>query len=81
MVLSTDTGRETVSVKKLKKGDGTWDTRKVILGWLIDTLRGTIELPNHKKERLLAIFDDLRGRKRISVKEWQKILGELRHII
>jgi hypothetical protein len=47
--------REPISQKKLAKGDGCWSTRKVILGWLVDTLKGTIELPEHRKERLLAI--------------------------
>ena len=38
---------EAASVKKLLKGDGSWETRKLILGWIIDTLLGTLELPTH----------------------------------
>ena len=30
--------QEAVSLKKLLKGDGSWATRKLILGWIIDTL-------------------------------------------
>ena len=37
--------QEPASIKKLWKGDGAWDTRKIILGWIIDTTKGTIELP------------------------------------
>ena len=37
--------RELISAKKLDKGDMCWSTPKVILGWLIDTLEGTVELP------------------------------------
>jgi hypothetical protein len=28
-----------VSLKKLLKGDGSWGTRKLILGWIVDTVR------------------------------------------
>jgi hypothetical protein len=36
---------EPTSVKKLGKGDTQWSTRKNILGWIVDTVRHTIELP------------------------------------
>ena len=72
--------REPTSLKKLLKGDGAWATRKLILGWIIDTLSQTIELPEHRKERIKALFDDLRGKRRVGVRKWQKILGELRFV-
>ena len=37
--------KEPNSTKKLAKGDGAWTTRKVMLGWVLDTVRRTIELP------------------------------------
>ena len=71
--------QEPASLKKLLKGDATWDTRKVILGWLIDTVRGTIELPPHRIARLHEILDGISpNQKVIAVKEWHKVLGELR---
>ena len=48
--------QEPASVKKLLKGDGTWDTRKIILGWILDTVNGTIQLPPHCATRLNAIL-------------------------
>ena len=48
--------REPISMKKLAKGDACWSTRKLILGWLLDTIAGTIELPPHRKDRLLALL-------------------------
>lgn len=71
---------EAVSLKKLMKGDGSWTTRKIILGWIIDTLRQTIELPAHRKETLAAIFTDLAGRNRISHKTYLSYLGKLRFV-
>ena len=39
--------QELPSIKKLLKGDGIWDTQKIILCWIIKTMNGTIELPFH----------------------------------
>ena len=49
------------SVKKLLKGDACLITRKVLLGWIVDTLLGTLELPPHSIQRLLDIFEYLRS--------------------
>jgi hypothetical protein len=73
--------QEPISIKKLLKGDGCWSTSKLLLGWLIDTTKQTLELPPHRYARLCTIFDDLRGRKRVSLKLWQKVLGELRSMV
>ena len=71
--------KEPASVKKLQQGDAAWGTRKLILGWIIDTLAMTLELPHHRKLRLHTILDEIpRSQKRISVKKWQQVLGELR---
>jgi len=80
-VFAAETGphrQEAMSVKKLLKGDGSGATTKVILGWVLDTVAQTIALPPHRATRLRAIFDDLRDRTRVSLKTWQRTLGELR---
>ena len=66
------------SVKKFMKGDGSMQTVKSVLGWIINTTQGTLELPPHRQQRLAAIFDEVRGRSRIALSTWHKILGELR---
>ena len=71
---------EAVSLKKLLQGDGSWNTRKLILGWIIDTVRQTIELPAHRKETLAEIFEDLAQVKRVNAKKWASILGRLRFV-
>lgn len=75
-----NTREERISVKKLLKGDGALNTRKVVLGWMIDTWRQTLELPKHRQERLLHLLQEVRSKKRISVKAWQSLLGELRFV-
>ena len=71
--------QEPISLKKLQKGDARWATRKNVLGWIIDTVDETIELPPRRLARLESILNDLpRSRTRISVKVWHQVLGELR---
>ena len=73
------TRQEPASIKKLKKGDATWSTRKVMLGWLIDTMRETIELPPHRIKRLKEILSSIAPRQKVvDEKLWHKVLGELR---
>ena len=67
-----------ISIKKLKKKDCPWSTLKVMLGWIIDTVNMTIKLPPHRETRLGEILSEIpRTQKRISVKKWHKVLGEL----
>ena len=59
-----------MSLKKLLQGDGSWVTRKLILGWIIDTLQQTIKLPPHRKDTLVQVFTELSRTKRVSPKSW-----------
>lgn len=71
--------REPVSLKKLRKGDCSWSTIKLVLGWIVNTVAMTVELPQHRQERLGAILSSIPpSQKRIGVKKWHKLLGELR---
>ena len=71
--------RQPISLKKLEKGDCSWSTIKVILGWIIDTVSMTIQLPPHRVERLADILSSIPvTQKRTSVRKWHKVLGELR---
>jgi len=70
--------QEPASIKKMLKGDATWTMRKLILGWIINTIRLTIELPPHRLERLHQLLDSIKPKQcRISTKQWHKVLGEL----
>ena len=75
------TRKHVVSVKKLLKGDACPSVTKTVLGWLINTVAGTIELPPHRQERLTAIFKYLDKRRSVPLRKWHKILGELRSMV
>ena len=71
--------REPISVDKLQKGDACWETRKKILGMIIDTVSMTLELPPRRQQRLSALLDSIHPRqKRLSLNAWHRLLGELR---
>ena len=70
--------REPVSIKKLRAGDCSWGTIKLVLGWIIDTENLTIRLPPHRIDRLAEILDSIpRSQHRTSLKKWHQVLGEL----
>ena len=66
-----------LSKKKALKGDTYLCTHKLILGWVLDLMAHTLELPPHHKECLQQIFDDLCNKTQVGVLLWQKVLGEL----
>jgi hypothetical protein len=71
--------KEPTSVKKLLKGDAYWETRKVMLGWILDSFLMTLELPPHRRLRLQELLASIpRSQRRCSVRTWHKLLGELR---
>ena len=73
--------REPISQKKLDQGDASWKTTGTVLGWLIDTMAGTLRLPPHRLDRLHAILGDLISSACSSVSQWHRLLGELRSMV
>ena len=71
--------KEPISLTKLEKGDGYMATKKTILGWDFDTVHMTVHLSTRRLQRLHDILEELPAtRKRLSIKTWHKVLGELR---
>ena len=74
--------QEPASLKKMKQGNATWTTYKVILGWLIDTTNITLELPSHLADRFLKILNPIGPEQNIiATKDWYKVLGEQRFML
>ena len=70
---------EPISTSKLSKGDGSWSTRKKLLGWTVDSVDMTLTLPPRRLTRLKELLDSIPPtRKRLSVDTWHRLLGELR---
>ena len=64
-LLPTDlpTRQDPASSKKMKQDDSTWATQKNLLGWVIDSVRGTIHLPQHRFTRLTTMLQEVEGQR------------------
>ena len=65
-----------ISLKKLI-AEGTWETRKEILGWVLDGIALTIELPTTKCDSILTELRAIRRLKTISLQRLRKLQGRL----
>jgi len=73
------TRTEPISTKKLLQGDAAWETRKKILGWILDSVAMTITLPPRRLQRLTTLLDAIPPtRKRLALRSYHQLLGELR---
>jgi hypothetical protein len=71
--------KEPISIKKLQQGDASWATIKEILGWMVDTQKMTLTLTPRRSARLAELLDSVPAhQRRMSIKKWHRILGELR---
>ena len=67
-----------VSVKKLKT-EGIWETRKEALGWIIDGINRTMELPARKLEVIVTAITTSLRKGFITNKDLQRLNGKIRH--
>jgi hypothetical protein len=64
------------------KGDATWATHKIILGWLMDTCATTVHLPPRRVVCLFELLDSISPKqRRTMVNKWQKLMGELHSMV
>ena len=69
-----------MSNKKLLEGEGLWEVRKEILGWVFDGATRCIELATKKVDTILAELKTvLRMGRGVPFKRIQKLVGKLRH--
>jgi hypothetical protein len=78
-VTGTPDAKDPISEKKLAKGDARWNTRKEILGYWLDGVHRTIQLPPSRAEALLKEVKALLKKKRIPLKRFRSIAGRLQH--
>ena len=71
--------KEPASTKKMLKCDASWQTQKRVLGWDIDSVALTLNLPPHRLGRLREVLAWLQPpTKGLAVTRWHRLLGELR---
>ena len=72
-------GADPISEGKLDKGEGTWNTLKEILGWEINGIDYTINLPITKVIVITKMIKKLLKAERTSLQKFQKLAGKLQH--
>jgi hypothetical protein len=65
-----------ISTKKLIE-EGTWKTRKEILGWMLDGITRTISLPQPKYDKILLKLKAIRHSKCVPFNRLEKLQGKL----
>ena len=77
--ISGHNGYDPVSEKKLDQGEGTWSTKKEILGWDFDGINFTISLPEKKCKAIIALIRKNLKEKKVTLNAFQKVAGKLQH--
>ncbi len=72
-------GEDPISQKKLLQGEGTWSHMKEILGWLVDGLNFTIQLPPDKCKKIAQLITEMRKSKSVPLQTFQELAGKLQH--
>ena len=70
---------DSVSLKKLRAGEGVWETRKELLGWMFDGHTRCIELPVGKVATISKLIDKTVATRSVQRRDYKKILGKVRH--
>ena len=73
-------GEDPISYKKLAiEGEGIWDTRKEILGWIFDGLCRTMQLPEKKIESLRETTQTILKHQHSELKAFESYIGKCQH--
>ena len=70
--------KDSVSAKELVVGEGDWTCVKEVLGWIIDTEAGAVNLPERKLEEILTLADIPATQRRMGRKELERLFGKFR---
>ncbi len=73
------TGGDSISIKKIKQGEGKWEHVKEILGWTFNGNEYTVSLPEKKCAKLIKQLTAMTKQKTIKFKDMEKLVGKLQH--
>jgi hypothetical protein len=75
----TPDAKDPISEKKLKQGDGRWDTKKEILGYVLDGVARTIQLGDKKAGDMVQEVRAILRKTRVPLAKFRSIVGRLQH--
>ncbi len=74
-------GKEPISAKKLAAGDGNFDSRKEMIGFVFDGVKQTVHLPLAKASAYIKETHTMLRRKTVPLKKLQMLVGKLPHAL
>lgn len=78
-VLEHEGGKDSISRRKLERGDARWEPEKVVLGFLCNGRDRTIRLPEAKAAAVVKELATVLRQRKVRLKRFQKLVGKLRH--
>ncbi len=72
-------GKEPLSRKKLEQGDGNFETKKEMIGFLFDGVKCNMRLPAEKAKAYIKEAHKVLRRKSVPLKKMQALVGKLQH--
>ena len=75
----TPDAKDPISEKKMLKGDGRWDPQKEILGYLLEGINRTLQLPPTRATELLKEIRSVLKKQRVPLKRFRSLAGRLQH--
>ena len=72
-----DKGEDPISNKKIDNGDGVWNTKKELLGWLFDGVARCIMLPADKVQKITKELSSAARHKKVPFKRMEQLQGKL----
>ncbi len=74
-------GKEPILQKKLAHGNGNFDTKKEMIGFLFDGVTRTVCLPAKKAKAYIKEAHMILRQKTVQLKSMQALVGKLRHAL
>jgi len=72
-------GQDPVSQKKLDQGEGSWETTKEILGWLVDGAHFTVQLMPDKVDKICKLIKQVCKAKTVPKLRYQELASKIQH--
>ena len=70
--------KDSVSFEKAQKGDGDWAAEKEILGWIINSEKGTFQLPHCRLKELKSLLAIYPSQQQLPVSKIRSLIGKVR---
>ncbi len=74
-------GKEPILQKKLAQGDGNFDTKKEMIGFLFNGVTRTVRLPAEKVKAYIKEAHKILRQKTVQLKSMQALVGKLKHAL